>query len=278
LISLEALRRFGFAALLILLPGSAEAQLSASSRVAMSAKAGTREITGADTAAVSRKFPQPLTVTLASALVPGAGQLLLKQRRAAAYLALEAAGVAFYISQTRDGRRQRNLYREIANTVARASFTPNGPSGDWDYYERMEKFVASGSYDVVSGGALDPETDEETYNGTVWLLARQTYWRDADVPPEAGSAEYAAAIAFYEKRAVPIDMRWSWAGQPDAYQRFRAAISGSNSAFRSAGHTASLVIANHFLSAVDAYVSVRVRVRQNADGSLAIVGAVPIRY
>ena len=37
----------------------------------------------------------PLTVTLASAILPGSGQLLLRQKRAAAYLALEAAAVAF---------------------------------------------------------------------------------------------------------------------------------------------------------------------------------------
>jgi hypothetical protein len=275
---MRALRVFACATLLIALPRTVEGQLSAASRVAIGSEEHARDITGADTPVADRKVPSSLTVTLASALVPGAGQLLLKQRRAAAYLALEAAGLAFYMSQTRDGRRQRNRYREIASTVARAPFTPDGPRGNWDYYERMEKFVASGNYDVVSGGALDPETDEETYNGTVWLLARETYWRDADVPPDAGSTEYAAAIAFYVQRAVPTEMRWSWAGQPDAYQRFRAAISGSNSAFRSAGHTASLVIANHFLSAVDAYVSVRVRVRRTADGSLAVTGALPIRY
>src|SRR5687768_14460271 len=215
-ISSTALLSFASAVLLIVLPVSMQAQLSAASRIAVGTDQRSVEMIGTDAIARSRKVPRTLTVTLASAVVPGAGQLLLKQRRAAAYLALEAAGLAVYISQTQDGRRQRNRYQEIAGTVARAPFTSNGPPGDWDYYETMEKFVASGNYDVVPGGALDPETDAETYNGAVWLLARQTYWRDAEAPPDVGSAEYAAAVAFYEERAVPPNMRWTWVGQPDA--------------------------------------------------------------
>ena len=220
----------------------------------------------------------PLTVTLASAVIPGAGQLLLRQKRAAAYLALEAGALAFYLSQTRDGRRQRDRYRAISRDVARARFNPNGPRGDWDYYERMGKFVASGEYDLVPGGGLDPEINEESYNGSVWLLARQTYWRDPDVAPDPGSPEHSAAMAFYEQRAVAPDMRWSWIGEPQAFHQFRSAIDGSNSAFRSASATASILLANHFLSAVDAYVSVQIRVRRNSAESIFLTGSLPIRY
>lgn len=220
----------------------------------------------------------PLTVTLASAVVPGAGQLLLRQKRAAAYLALEAGGLAFYFSQTRDGRRQRDRYRELSREVARAQFNPNGPRGDWDYYERMGQFVASGEFDRIPGGPVDPEVNEESYNGAVWLLARQTYWRNPDVPPDPASPEFAAAMNFYQERAVAPGMRWSWIGQPQALQQFRSAIEGSNSAFRSASATASIVLANHFLSAVDAYVSVQIRLRRNTDESLSVTASVPIRY
>lgn len=220
----------------------------------------------------------PLTVTLASAVLPGTGQVLLRQRRAAAYLALEAVGIAVYVSQSRDGRAQRVRYREIARTVARRTLSPGGPEGDWDYYERMEKFVASGEFDLVPGGAVQPETDEETYNGSVWLLARQTYWRDPATAPDPSSAEYAAAMRFYDDRAAGVDMRWSWAGQAEEFGKFRAAIDASNSAFRNAGHTASLVIANHFLSAIDAYVSVRTRLRREPNGATTITASVPIRY
>ena len=217
-------------------------------------------------------------MTLASAILPGSGQLLLRQKRAAAYLALEAAAVAFYVTQTREGRRDRARYRQISRDVARAQFNPNGPRGNWDYYERMGKFVESGEFDIVPGGAVDPEPNEESYNGSVWLLARQTYWRDPEVAPDTASSEYAAAMEFYEERAVSPDMRWTWLGEPQAFQQFRSAIEGSNSAFQSASATASIILANHFLSAVDAYVSVQIRLRRNADESLSVAASVPFRY
>ncbi len=220
----------------------------------------------------------PLTVTLASAILPGSGQLLLRQKRAVAYLALEAGAVAFYVTQTREGRRDRARYRQISRDVARAQFNPNGPRGNWDYYERMGNFVESGEFDIVPGGAVDPEPNEESYNGSVWLLARQTYWRNPEVPPDPASSEHAAAMEFYAERAVSPDMRWSWLGEPQAFQQFRSAIEGSNSAFRSASATASIVLANHFLSAVDAYVSVQIRLRRNADESVSVTASVPLRY
>lgn len=216
-----------------------------------------------------------MLTTLASALIPGAGQAVMRQKRSALYLAFEAAGIGFYVSQNRDGNRQRDRYREISRTVARAAFSPDGPQGDWDYYERMEKYTASGAYDAVPGGGIDPETNSESYNGAMWLLARQTYWRDPNIPPAQSSEEYRQALNFYSKRAVPAELRWSWIGSQDDFKRYRSAIAGSNAAFRNAEQTASLIIANHFLSAVDAYVSVRMRIRRNFDGSQTLSASIP---
>jgi hypothetical protein len=207
---------------------------------------------------------------LASAIVPGAGQVLLRQKRSVFYLAVEAAGLTYYISQNRDGNRQRRLYRNLARTVARATLSPDGPDGSWDYYEHMEKYVESGAFDRFEGRAIDPETDEETFNGAMWLLARQTFWRDPEVPPPQASEEYRNALAFYQKRAVTSEFLWSWSAAPESFQKYRAAIAASNSAFRHAGQTASVLIANHFLSAVDAYASVRMRLRRNASGTTTL--------
>ena len=274
--------RFGlaFLAALVATPGALQAQRAFSAVVGLSA-ASHRAVEPAQEFVAESSLPRssnPFAVMAASAVLPGSGQLLLRQRRGMAYLAIEATALAFYISQTRDGRRERDRYRRISREVARANFNPDGPRGDWDYYERMEKFLASGDFDATPGGAVDPETDEETLNGSVWLLARRTYWRDPEVAPDQASAEFTAAMRFYEKRAVPQDMRWSWIGEPEAYQQFRSSIAGSNSAFRSAGHTASVVIANHFLSAVDAYVSAQIRLRRNAEGTTSAIVSVPFRY
>lgn len=225
-------------------------------------------IAQSSTAAHNGIKASPALVTIASALVPGAGQAIMHQKRSLAYLLLEAAGVSFYIRESRDGARQRNMYRDISQTVARAPFSPSGPEGDWDYYERMEKYVSSGIFDAVPGGQIDPEPDASTYNGSMWLLARETFWRDPDRPPATGTEEYQAALRFYSDRAITPEFRWSWLGAPEAFQKYRAGIAASNSSFRSAEKTVSLLIANHLLSAVDAYVSVNARVRRHADGSL----------
>jgi len=225
--------------------------------------------------ATARSEHSAALVTAASALLPGAGQGLMRQRRGILYFALEAVGVGFYVSRQRDGSRQRDRYREISRTVARAEFSPDGPQGVWDYYESMEKFVESGRYDVLAGGPVDPEMNSETFNGSVWLLARQTYWRDPESSPPTTTEEYMAALRFYTQRAVTEEFRWSWSGAPEAYGQYRSAIAGSNSAFRKAEQTASLILANHFLSAVDAYVSVHLRVRRNSDGSVSLSAVMP---
>jgi hypothetical protein len=139
----------------------------------------------------------------------------------------------------------------------------------------MEMFAASGAFDAVPGGDINPETDESTYNGSLWLLARQTYWRDPANAPPPGSAEYQAAVTFYGTRAVRDEFRWSWLGAPEPFQKYRAAISASNSAFKNAEQTASLILANHFLSAVDAYVSIHARVMKNPDGSISMTASIP---
>jgi hypothetical protein len=217
----------------------------------------------------------PAVVAVASAILPGSGQALMRQKRSLVYFALEAAGVAYYVSQHREGDRERDRYRQLARSVARAEFSPDGPAGSWDYYESMEKYVASGAYDVIAGGNIDPEANEETFNGATWLLARQTYWRDPNSPPPVESAEYAAALDFYKSRAVQPDYRWSWLADPDAFRQFRRSIASSNSAFRNAEQTVSLVLANHVLSAVDAYASLRLRIRRSSDGAMAVVASVP---
>jgi hypothetical protein len=246
---------------LVLLSSSLEAQTTGAASVGMLAPQARSQSAG--------------IVGLASAIVPGAGQAILRQKRSVVYLALEAAGIGYYLSQHREGDRERNRYRRLSRTVARAAYSPDGPAGSWDYYERMEKYVASGAYDVVSGGNVEPETDVETFNGAMWLLARQTYWRDPATPPPLDAAEYRAALEFYISRAVKPEYRWSWSGDPEAFFQYRLAIASSNSAFRHAEQIVSFVLANHFLSAVDAYASVKLRVRRNGDGATALVASLP---
>lgn len=213
-----------------------------------------------------------------SLLLPGAGQAMLRQERFVPYAAAEAFFVMRYAQHFRDARRERDRYRALAASVARAPFGNGRGHGTFEYYESMEHFVESGAFDAVSGGELDPEPDTTTFNGRMWLLARKTYWRDVAVPPPRDSREWRLAEAFYLNRAVRGELRWSWRDAQLEYDEFRRTIRRSNDAYRDALTDLSVIIANHVLSSVDAFVSVRLRSRTGREGrSLFIRGELPIR-
>jgi hypothetical protein len=123
----------------------------------------------------------------------------------------------------------------------------------------MEKYLESGAYDRIPGGSLDPETDETTYNGARWLLARETYWLNPAVAPAVGSPEYQRALAFYQSRAVRPAYQWSWRDAQLERDVFAQTIASANRSGQRAVNYVGLIGANHLVSLIDAYVSVRVR-------------------
>jgi hypothetical protein len=189
--------------------------------------------------------------------VPGSGQLLLGQDRGIVYLAVEAFAVGAYLHQTGIAGSEGDRFRDLAFDVARRSFQPGVRDTTFEYFETMTRFVESGMFDLDPGPALVPENDPRTYNGSVWLLARQTYWADPDVPPDPASPEYFRAIRFYEERAVGPNFQWSWRNAPLEHQAFTLAIRHSDEAYRRAASYLGLLLANHVLSAADALVSSR---------------------
>ena len=206
--------------------------------------------------------PDPWWAPAASAALPGAGQAQLGQDRFVGYLAIEGYLWLRYFTDRREGIRQRNAYREVALEVSRASYGGSKPTGDFEYYERMEHWIASGVFDANPGTpGLDPETDTTTFNGAMWLLARRTYWTAPNTPPPVGSPAYLAALSFYEQAAVRPAYEWSWRGARLEQDIYRRHIKESNDAFRHAISDVGIVIANHVLSTVDAYISLRLRLR-----------------
>lgn len=209
-----------------------------------------------------RGADNPWWAPLASAAVPGAGQARLGQDRFIAYLALEGFLWARYAADRREAVRERAAYRRMADRVSRAAYPGDKPVGDFEYYERMEDWVASGLFDRDPGTpALEPETDTTTYNGAMWLLARKTYWPTPDTPPPPGSPAAIAAMRFYQESAYRPEFQWSWRGARYEQDIFRRHIRASNEAFRNSIEDIGVVIANHVLSTVDAYISLRLRLR-----------------
>jgi hypothetical protein len=214
---------------------------------------------------------------VASAVVPGAAQLLMRQQRGVAYLAMEGFLLFQYVTYRRDATRQRDAYREIARTQARARYGGGQPVSDFEYYETLRdtRFIESGAFDASPGGELDPETTPGTFNGFIWKTARETYFRDPEAMPDRGSAEYARAIELYERRAVREPERWSWRDAQVFRDEYTSTIRRSNTAYRNAAAYLSAVIANHALSTVDAFVTVRVRGASGEGGRLGVDASLP---
>jgi hypothetical protein len=101
-----------------------------------------------------------------------------------------------------------------------------------------------------------PPQDELTYNGSIWQLARETFLVDP-VNPDTSSIEYQNALSFYRDRAVGPNFQWSWRDAGLEQDLFRQSIKRSDDAYRGATQYLGLLLANHLLSAIDAFVSYR---------------------
>jgi hypothetical protein len=208
----------------------------------------------ADTALAT---PTLLVRPLASLLLPGAGQLMGRQDRGAVYLATEIYLLSRFVQLDREASRGAERFQALAYDVARRAFSPTRRDTVFEYYEQMERFAESGRYDADPGSAFVPESDARTYNGSVWLLARRTFWEDPDVPPDPTSPPYWRALQFYQARAVGPGFLWSWRGHSLEHDVFRETIRRSDDDFRSAQNQVGLLLANHVVSAVDALISSR---------------------
>jgi hypothetical protein len=202
----------------------------------------------------------------ASLLIPGAGQLMGGSDRAALYLVAEVLFLTRFLSLQRDGRSSANQYHDLAFNVARGAFDPGIRDTVWDYFEAMGKYIESGPFNTGPGPDLVPPSDESTFNGKIWQLARDTYLQRPDSAPDPGSAEYARALDFYRRRAVGPNFRWSWRSAAIEQDLFRQAIRSSDEAYRRARQQLGLLMANHLLSAVDALISSRIARGQRVRG------------
>ena len=204
----------------------------------------------------------PWIPPLASVALPGSGQLLQGRDRGVIYLGVEAFLLIRLLTANADGRRERGRFIDLAFDVARGPFVPSIRDTAFEYFEEMERFVESGPFDSDPGMAgIQPPTDEHTFNGSIWALARQTFLPDPDAP-DPNSPEFARALDFYQQRAVGPNFLWSWRNAGLEQDLFRQAITDSDEAFRRARQQLGLMLANHLLSTLDAFVSHRLSRRQ----------------
>jgi hypothetical protein len=198
---------------------------------------------------------------LASLVLPGSGQILGEHDRGAVYLVTEAFFLTRYFALSAQGRRDRSRYRDLAFIVARGAFAPATTDTVFEYYEQMGKFIESGPFDADPGSGFAPATDPRSYNGAIWQLARETFFANPDSTPATTSEEYQHAIAFYNRRAIGPNFQWSWRNAGIEQDLYDQTIASSDQAFRRASEQLGLLLANHLLSAIDAFIANRLHVR-----------------
>jgi len=194
---------------------------------------------------------------VASLILPGTGQLMGGQHRGAIYLAVEGLLLIRFFSYQVEGNRRSDQYRDLAFTVARAPFDPVIRDTAFSYFEKMAQYVESGPFDTEEGSGISPPEDKQSYNGSQWELAKQTFFSNPDSTPDVDSEEYQRAVAFYRERAIGSNFQWSWRNAGLEQDLYRRTIKESDEGFRRATQHLGLLLANHLISAIDAFISTR---------------------
>ncbi len=196
---------------------------------------------------------------LYSALVPGLAQRKQGKGRWLAYLAVEgAAWIAFGHAQW-SGTNERSQYRDLAWDVARL-FDGVRIDGNFQYYETMEKFQDSGVFDTnPTAPGIQPEMDLSTFNGQAWSLATEIHFAPG-TNPGPGDPEYEAALLDYRIRAYDQRFEWTWAGQSAAWADYMDLIESSDRSLRRASQFLGVIIVNHLLSGIDAFITARAQI------------------
>jgi len=189
-----------------------------------------------------------------SLVVPGWGQHSLGQRRGLAYALAEAAFWTLWAERRHKGGTLRTAYRDLAWREAR---TREGTREDppWAYFEALSKWTRSGAFDgdPVSSG-IQPELDQGTFNGSIWRLAVALYFPKG-AEPDPMDEGYQAALAWYTSHAYGEAFLWDWSGREGPLAEYKDLIHRSDRRFSQATAALGAVLANHLLSAADAFVS-----------------------
>jgi len=200
--------------------------------------------------------PSVAAATALSAVLPGAGQHVLGRRRKWAYLAIEGLAWGFWIDRRSAAAAFRDRYRDLAWNEARIRSSPR-VDGDFEYYETLSKWQRSGAFDAdVDAAGVQPEADPMTFNGSIWALAARIYLPDGPMTPQ-DDLRYQRALTYYQERAYGTELLWDWTGTADARQTYADLIGESDRRFQQATNVLGVLIANHVVSTVDAFLTAR---------------------
>ena len=202
---------------------------------------------------------------LLSLVVPGLSQQRMGQRRWVAYAGAELLAGFFYFRSRGQARDARTAYRDFAWEAARAGVTGRARrDGAFAYYETLSRWDRSGLWDAdAARPGVQPESDPSTYNGSVWALAKELFGVGAASGEE--SPEYRRALDYYLQRGYGPGFLWRWREGSGDQARFGSLIRRSDQGFRDARRALWALAANHLFSALDGFVTVRLRTRPGSS-------------
>lgn len=206
--------------------------------------------------------PSPGRAFLFSAVLPGSGQVLLGQERWPPYVALELWSWIQFVDSRREGLELQRRYRDLAWLVARRVSTGPRREGDFEYYEALSEFRASGAFDAdPARSGVQPEQDESTYNGSIWALAQALFFPADEPEPAEDSPAYGRALEYYRERAFSPSFAWDWGENGLEQEAYARLIRDSDEVLRRATIMIGVLLGNHLVSAVDALISARIQAR-----------------
>ena len=221
----------------------------------------------------------PARAFLLSSVLPGTGQRFLGQDRWVAYLAAEVWAWAQYLGRRGEGRELQDRYKDLAWLVARRVSSGPRVDGSFEYYEALTQYPSSGAYDIDPDElGVQPELDPETFNGSIWELAREIFFLDdPETPVEVGSDHYKKALRYYLSRAYTPVFAWNWSNNTLQQQEFSQLIRNSDENLRRSTTMVGVILANHLLSAVDALVTGRL-LQEGAMDPILQISLLPAPY
>ena len=184
---------------------------------------------------------------IASFILPGSGQYLLDNDRLVGYLAVELLAWWKYSKDNAERAAREREFKDLARRVSRAPFPSTFPDSGWLYYEWMRDDIESGQFSLSTSGPTVPETNPVSYNGKRWALAQAT------------QPTYEAALAQYEREAIRPEYRWSWRDAQLQWDIYKRLTDKRNDAARAAVADLIVIGANHFISMIDAFSTLRLQ-------------------
>lgn len=215
---------------------------------------------------------------LSSAIIPGSAQAANgKWIRAGAYLLADAVLLGVHFKKINDAHRQERQYKKFArnnwSVVNYANWLVEYHDANSQlnnqYINQLRSQISgkSASYSKNDWEKVDIELLRKVENNTPFVYPNNEVGNNfSHEMPDYGSQQYYELISKYYQFGTGwndfgslYQLKWDGSQMPSHFFRGARLAENFNDSYRTAGTMLSLLIINHFLSAFDAFLTVRLK-------------------